>query len=163
MIASSEIRLIMRPSVATIPLTKSFAICEATSGVGWMRSWLIVRISDTPRPKGDHLIADLDDQNGVAGRRFGRREAEPRREVDNRQHRPTQVDDATDKTRRMSNRRRRCPAANFPNQHDIDAEFLDPNQESDHFARRGAIRFINLSHLRPPVLPAPSSGPITST
>ena len=29
MIASSEIRLIMRPSVATIPLTKSFAICEA--------------------------------------------------------------------------------------------------------------------------------------
>src|SRR6185437_16094490 len=44
---SSEIRLIMRPSTAMIPLTKVRTCSQPTSGVGWIRSSVTVRMSDT--------------------------------------------------------------------------------------------------------------------
>ena len=72
------IRLIMRRSIATMPLTKSFAICEATSGVGCMT--ILADRKNLRHPfdeQADRLVVDLDDQNGVTGGQLGGREAEP--------------------------------------------------------------------------------------
>src|SRR5208282_4568609 len=54
---SSAIKLIMRWSTARTPRTKVFAISEATSGVGWTRSSVTVRMSDTASTRSPMVCA----------------------------------------------------------------------------------------------------------
>src|SRR4051812_36844923 len=83
--------------------------------------------------QADHPAGDLGDEDGVAGGGLGPAKAEPRAEIDDRQHRAAQVHHAADVVRRLRQRRRLRPAADLADRHQVDAEGLLADLEGDQF------------------------------
>ena len=100
----------MRPSIASMPRTKVSRRSEATSGrrlddvVGDGQD-----VGDRVDQQADDLVADLGDDDDMPRRRLGRLQAEPRGQVDDRQHGAAQIDDAAHEGRRV--RQRPSPAS----------------------------------------------------
>jgi hypothetical protein len=66
-----------------------------------MRSWLIVRISDTPSTSTPIVSSCIGYQYRMTSGRLGRCEAKPGYEIDDRRHCTTQIDDTAHQFRRM--------------------------------------------------------------
>src|SRR5690606_21822053 len=103
-------------------------------------------VGDGIDEQADGLVADLGDDDDVAGAGLGRREAEAVGEVDDGKHGAAQVDDALHVGGRMRQRRRRGPAANVADRHDVEAEFLLSEAEGDQLAGGRRLLSVCLHH-----------------
>ena len=83
-------------------------------------------VGDAVDQQAGDLMAELDDDDGVARGRLGRRKAEPHRQIDDRQHDAAQIDDSEHEHRGVRQRRRRRPAPDFAHRGRADAKFLEP-------------------------------------